>query len=166
MRNAQAVDAAERAARYCFLSALLCRQTFSLQERSDSGFDAEDFQCFIQANLAMQEALVVDMSQFSTGTYNLLARDVKMVVYIRSMLRESTRRHPSSLGAAIDTAWPDSNATNSRNYSNWKFLQPPYEWWVTSTVQAKEEEDMLPQILHYKSVGFCTDAATPQRWTL
>jgi hypothetical protein len=62
MREASEADVANQAARYCFLSALFCRQTFSPEACSLKTLNAESFQGFVEAMLAMQEALVVDMS--------------------------------------------------------------------------------------------------------
>lgn len=145
MRNASEVDIAETAARYCFLSALLCRRTFVPHVSSNQGLDAEAFKCFIEATLAMQEALVVDMSKFTTDTRNMLVRDVKMVTEFRPILLELVRRYPTSVGSAIDTAWPNGHTT-PRSYTEWEFLPDPHRWWVTSTVQAIG--NAMPQAVH------------------
>ncbi|KAJ0427087.1 hypothetical protein BJY00DRAFT_320561 [Aspergillus carlsbadensis] len=102
-------------ARYCFLSALLCRRTFSPFLTSRSGFDIETL------------SLVVDLSEFSTQTRNLLVRDIKMATLLSPLLRAGVERHPNSLGMAIDTVWP-----------NWKLLPSPYDNWATSTTHVSE----------------------------
>ena len=65
MRNAQEVDIADRMARFCPFSALLCRRTFSLQAICNADIDAEGFRVFVEATLSMQESLVVDVSKFT-----------------------------------------------------------------------------------------------------
>ncbi|THC92491.1 hypothetical protein EYZ11_008029 [Aspergillus tanneri] len=146
MRNAQEADTAERTAKYCFISTLLCRRTFVPQARSSLELDAESFRCFIEATLAMQESLVIDLSKFTPWTRSMLVRDIKMMEAMRPVLRESVIKYPASLGLAIDAFWPNV-VSNSRSYTEWEFLLHSHEWWVTSTVQAAEHTE--PQVLHY-----------------
>lgn len=146
MRNAEAVDTAENAARYCFLSTLLCRRTFAPQLYRKQELDGESFKCFIEVTLAMQESLVVDMSRLSTNTRNMLIRDIKMTATARDMLRDTVQKYPSSLQSAIDVVRPNTYTTSSL-YSKWQFLPHPHEWWVTSTMKATE--DTVPQVIHY-----------------
>ncbi|KAE8149344.1 hypothetical protein BDV25DRAFT_156541 [Aspergillus avenaceus] len=146
MRNAQEADTAERMAMYCFLSTLLCRRTFVPQAHSGLELDAENFRCFIEATLAMQESLVIDLSKFTSYTRSMLVRDIKMMEAMRPVLRESVTRYPASLGLAIDAFWPNV-VSNSRSYIEWEFLLHSHEWWVTSTIQATEYTE--PQVLHY-----------------
>ncbi|PLB47748.1 hypothetical protein P170DRAFT_510506 [Aspergillus steynii IBT 23096] len=140
-RNAWQIDTAERLARYCFLSALLCRRTFYPHAYNGIPMSGEDFRCFVEATLAMQESLVVDLKRFSTTTKNLLIRDIKMVARMKAVLLSSARINPTSLGAAIDAAWPEASSI-PRNYTDWQILPEPYEGWVMSTVQATESVEL------------------------
>ncbi|KAL3460831.1 hypothetical protein BJX64DRAFT_289961 [Aspergillus heterothallicus] len=136
-RNAQDVNYSGRAARYCFLSALLCRRTFSPFLSSRSGLDSESLRCFFEASLAMQESLVVDVTEFTRFTRSLLVRDIKMAALLLPVLRAGVEKHPGSLGNAIDFVWPDGVSTQ-RQYGEWKLLPSPYDNWATSTTYASE----------------------------
>ncbi|EEP82370.1 conserved hypothetical protein [Uncinocarpus reesii 1704] len=72
IRNAKEADVAEQAARYGFMAALLCRRTFTSQAYGEQELDAKSFECFVEATLAMQENLVVNLNKFSASTHNLL----------------------------------------------------------------------------------------------
>lgn len=145
-RTTQEVDVAERTARYGFMSALLCRRTFFSQAYSGVDLDGDSFKSFVEATLAMQENLVVDLNRFSTATRNMLVRDIKMTFRMRAMIRRLAMRYPSSVESAIDTVWPNSEEA-SRPYTCWRFLQAPYGWWITSTVAATM--GTAPQEVHY-----------------
>lgn len=108
MRTTQEVDFAERTAIYGFMPALLCRWTFFTQAYSDVDLDGDAFKSFVEATLAMQESLVVDLNRFSTATRNMLVRDIKMTFRMRAMIRRLAVRYPSSVESAIDTVWPNS----------------------------------------------------------
>ncbi|CAG7937273.1 unnamed protein product [Penicillium salamii] len=136
MRAAKEADVANQAARYCFLSALLCRQTFSPEACSLMKLDGESFQGFVEATLAMQEALVVDMSKFTDETRNLLVRDIKMVAALRTELRELAIKYFSYVGFAINATWPAGSG--KRTYIEWRFLPAPHSWWLHATVPAAE----------------------------
>ncbi|KAH8698926.1 hypothetical protein BGW36DRAFT_406791 [Talaromyces proteolyticus] len=146
MRNVQEVDIAEKAARYCFLSALLCRRTFLVERPREDGLDPNSLQCFIEATLAMQEALVVDISKFSISTRNMLIRDIKMAVALRRIIQDSVAKNSAPLSAAIDTVWPNTNNI-PRVYSNWQVLPSPYDFWVTSIIEPTEYT--VTQVVHY-----------------
>ncbi|KJK63248.1 Protein of unknown function DUF3638 [Aspergillus parasiticus SU-1] len=101
-RNASEVDVAERAARYCFLAALLCRRTFSVYCDTHVPLDMESAQCFIEATLALQESLVVDLTKFSNFTRSMLVRDIKMSARLRQIIQSTVRIHPSSINCVLD----------------------------------------------------------------
>ena len=63
VRSAVEAGAAERAARYGFWAALLCRRTFTTFFDSDSKVNEEDLCSFVQASVALQENLVVDLAK-------------------------------------------------------------------------------------------------------
>ncbi|KAL2868108.1 uncharacterized protein BJX67DRAFT_387489 [Aspergillus lucknowensis] len=145
-RNAQDVSLSETTARYCFLSAILCRRTFSPFITSRSGFDSESLKCFFEASLAMQESLVVDLSKFTRITRNMLVRDIKMAVLLTSLIREGAVKYPGSIGQAIDAVWPEGDNTQ-RHYADWALLPSPYNDWATSTTHGSE--DTRSQVLFF-----------------
>ncbi|OGM50946.1 hypothetical protein ABOM_000731 [Aspergillus bombycis] len=143
-RNASEVDVAERAARYCFLAALLCRRTFSIHCDTHIPLDMKSAQCFIEATLALQESLVVDITKFSNLTRSMLVRDIKMSARLRQIIQDTIKIHPSSLNCVLDKVWPSSSG---RVYTTWEHLEHPYDGWVTVT--AKGTEQMVPQAFHF-----------------
>jgi hypothetical protein len=145
-RNAQDANYSGRTARYCFLSALLCQRTFYPFLTSRSGSDTETLKCFFEASLTMQESLVVDVSEFSTQTRNLLVRDFNMSTLLSPLIRAGAERHPGSLSMAIDTVWP-SGVGAQRQYGDWQLLPSPYDNWATSTTHAFEGTS--PQVLFF-----------------
>ncbi|KAI9374594.1 hypothetical protein BJX61DRAFT_540599 [Aspergillus egyptiacus] len=145
-RNAEDVHHSDQAARYCFVSALLCRRTFSPWLTNRIGFDAEGLRCFFEASLAMQESLVVDLSNFSTITRNMVIRDIKMVVRISPFLRAVAIEHSRCLEQSIDAAWPEA-ANKGRAFTEWRLLPSPYEDWVTSTTDGLA--GTLPQVFYF-----------------
>lgn len=145
-RNAREIDTTERLARYCFLSALLCRRTFYPHAYSGIKMNADNLQTFVEATIAMQESLVVDLTKFSEATQNLLVRDIKMTARMKAILISSAKAHFTSLAKAFDTAWPEADHT-PRRYIEWETLPEPWEGWVTSLAQATESVE--PQQFHY-----------------
>jgi hypothetical protein len=146
MRTALDGDISEKAARYCFVSALLCRRTFVLEASRNHDLDADGFQCFVEVTSAMQEALVVDMSKFSTATHNMLTRDIKASVTLCSLLRQAVQTLPAILGRAIDVVWPNPHG-GARIYSAWSLMDSSNGLWVTSQVPATQSS--VQQVIQY-----------------
>ena len=86
--------------------------------------DQEHFKAFVEATLAMQENLVVDVTRFTDATLHMLIRDIKMTYRMKSAIRSSVRQHPVGLQSAIDTVWPNA-ASEARQYGAWKPLDAP-----------------------------------------
>ena len=152
VRHAAEADAARRAAGYGFWAALLCRWTFTIFIGLDSKINAEDLCTFIQASIAVQENLVVDLTTLPQGTKNKLVRDMKMAYQLQSIIKQSIESNPESLGAAIDKTWSDPNNSIGRTYSSWRFFASPHEKWVTSNVTVTVNEFLVPQVIHYNFV--------------
>ena len=152
VRNAVSADRAERAARYGFWAALLCRRTFTTFFESDSKINAEDLCSFVQASVALQENLVVDLAKLPLNLKNMLARDMKMAYRIRSLIEESIECNPDSLGAAINRTWSDSSNSTGRTYSQWQFLSSPKETWVMSIMNSTGNKFIVSQVVHYNFV--------------
>ncbi|CBF79793.1 hypothetical protein AN7637.2 [Aspergillus nidulans FGSC A4] len=145
-RKADDVNVVNTAARYCFLSALLCRRSFTPWLTSQAPLDPESLRCFFDASLAMQESLVADLSLFSNITRNMLIRDIKMTSQMSVLISTSAMQEPNSIGAAIDAAWPQAD-NKPRKYGEWRLLSHPYENWVTSQTDASD--DILSQRFYF-----------------
>ncbi|KAH8589073.1 hypothetical protein B0O99DRAFT_523793 [Bisporella sp. PMI_857] len=152
VRNAVEADAAERAARYGFWAALLCRRTFTTFVDSDSKVNAEDLCSFVQASIALQENLVVDLAKLPSNLKNMLVRDMKMAYRIRRLVQNSIESNPDSLGAAINKTWSDSSNSTGRTYSHWQFLSSPNKRWVVSVITSTANRFIVSQVVHYNFV--------------
>ncbi|KAL1886622.1 hypothetical protein Plec18167_000554 [Paecilomyces lecythidis] len=160
MRDEAAKETIEDAARFCFLSALLCRRTFVSEVYDNETLDEESFKCFTEATLTMQESSVVTINEVHLETRNMLIADIKMSAAMGHMLQSMALKHPDSLQSAINVAWPKEDRT-SRTYSEWEFRHDPNErqahnlrrtpdgnkWWITSIVRATEHTKS--QVVHY-----------------
>ena len=152
VRNAPEADAAKRAATYGFWAALLCRRTFTTFIESDSEINAEDLCSFVQASVALQENLVVDLAKLPLNLKNILVRDMKMAFWIQSRIKQSIESNPDSLGAAINKTWSDSGNSTGRTYSHWEFLSSPNKRWVMSVITGTANKFIVSQVVHYNFV--------------
>ena len=152
VRNAAEADAAERAARYGFWAALLCRRTFTTFVDSGSKMDAEDLCSFVQASVALQENLVGDLAKLPLNLKNMLVRDMKLAYRIRQLVKQSIESHPDSMGAAINKTWSDPGNSTGRTYSPWQFLSSPNKRWVVSVITSTANKFIVSQVVHYNFV--------------
>ncbi|KAF2706375.1 hypothetical protein K504DRAFT_459665 [Pleomassaria siparia CBS 279.74] len=152
VRSAVEASAAEGAARYGFWAALLCRRTFATFVDSDFDMDADDLCSFVQASIALQENLVVDLEKLPQTLKNMLVRDVKMAYRIQPLIKQSIQSNPDSLGAAINRTWSDSGNSIGRTFSRWESIPSPYERWVVSSIRTMVNKYMVSQVLHYNFV--------------
>ncbi|KAF7944017.1 hypothetical protein EAE96_010427 [Botrytis aclada] len=152
VKNSPEADTAATAERYGFWAALLCRRTFYVLLESGSKINAEDLCSFIQASVALQRNLVIDLAKLPLNLKNMLARDMKMAYRIRSLIKQSIECNPDSLGAAINATWSDAENSIGRTYSQWQFLSSPNENWVTSTITTAANKYTEFQLVHYNFV--------------
>jgi len=152
VRNAAEADAAERAAMYGFWAALLCRRTFTTFVDSDSKINAEDLCSFVQASVALQENLVVDLAKLPMSLKNMLVRDMKMAYRIRRLIQYSIESNAESLGVAINKTWSDPSNSTGRTYSHWQFLSSPNKRWVVSIITSTANNFVASQVVHYNFV--------------
>ena len=152
VRIAVEADTAERAARYGFWAALLCRRTFTIYVDSDSEVNADDLCSFVQASTALQENLVVDLAKLPSKLKNMLVRDMKMAYRIQRLVQHSIESNPDSLGAAINKTWSDSSNSTGRTYSPWQFLSSPNKRWVVSVITSTTNKFIVSQVVHYNFI--------------
>lgn len=152
LRKANEADAAERFARYGFCAALLCRRTFATFTGSNSKMNADDIFSFVQASMALQENLMIDVDKLPQTLKNMLIRDTKMAYQIQSVIRQSIESNPDSLGHAIDKTWYDLGGLAGKTYSPWHFLSSPNNRWVVSTTTSQTNKLNVSQVVHYNFV--------------
>ncbi|KAL5336549.1 hypothetical protein BJX70DRAFT_400495 [Aspergillus crustosus] len=158
-RHAEDVIKSDRAARYCFRSALICRRAVFPLSAHLLCLDIESLEYFFEASLALQESLIVDLSKFSTITRNMLVRDIKMAARMAPLLRAGVIQHPTSLASAIDKVWPEPD-NKQRSFRQWRLLPPPYDSWVTSTTYASDRNTPQTFYLHILEGHLVVDVQT------
>jgi len=145
----RAKDAAEtqRLATYGLYAALLCRQTFAVLVGSESHFSQEELVAFIQATLALQENMLLDMSRLSPVLRNLLLRDAKMAYHLRDHIKSAMMAFRSTVATEItrDLIWEPTNAETG--YTTWTFLSQPDHYWIVATTP-----DPFKQRIHYNYI--------------
>ena len=149
VRNAKETSIAERAARYAFWAALLCRRTFSNINESDTAMSEIDLSTFVQASLALQENLLVDVAKLPPVLKRMLIRDTKTTYKIRSLLLRSIRAHPRSIGMAINASWSEPGGSAEKSFHNWQQVSPIHDRWVVSYMQTSMKGQANTQVVHY-----------------
>ncbi|KAM3068070.1 hypothetical protein ACMFMF_009436 [Clarireedia jacksonii] len=149
VRNSTKADAADRAAAYAFWAALLCRRTFATFLETGSYMKPAELSCFIQASVALQENLVVDLQKLALNLKGMLVRDMKMTYQLRSIIKKSIQSTPDALSTAINETWSNSGNCNGRSYSQWQFLSAPNERWVMSTMTTMVDKHTICQLVQY-----------------
>ncbi|KAH7117537.1 hypothetical protein B0J11DRAFT_493133 [Dendryphion nanum] len=150
VRSAPEASVAETIAQYAFSAALLCRRTFSCFV--DSEIQVVELEKFIQASLALQQNLLVDLTKLKPVLKTMLIRDTKMIYELHSIIRDSIRMHPQSVGAAINASWSDEEMSTGRTFFNWEFLSAPYHRWVVSQMTIETKKYSGVQVIHYNFV--------------
>ncbi|KAK3350347.1 hypothetical protein B0T25DRAFT_483283 [Lasiosphaeria hispida] len=141
--NCTETSVAEGAARYGFWAALLCRRTFSTFDGSNSAMSADELSDYVQASVALQQHLVVDLAKLSPTLKAILARDLKASYRIRDIVREAIRRYPIGLGRAIDAVvWSDVTDPSRvavSVFGKWRLSPSPDDQWATCETEPKDE---------------------------
>lgn len=145
INSTEEVGVTKTVARYGFLSALLCRRTLEQHAYYEEELNQTGLAFYVKATLAMQEHMG-DLNEMPTELKNMLVRDIKMTSSFGVLLHDAVERHPESLEAAISTVWPEAK-DDSRQYTQWSFLQPPHENWISAKVKATR--NTTPQTVHF-----------------
>jgi len=140
VRNAKETSIAETAARYAFWAALLCRRTFSNITESDAAMSENDLSTFVQASLALQENLLVDVAKLPPVLKKMLIRDTKTTYKVRSLLLRSIRTHPRSIGMGINASWSEPGGSAGKSFHNWQQVSPMHDRWVVSVMNASVKD--------------------------
>jgi hypothetical protein len=152
VQNSKIADAAERAAGYAFWAALLCRRTFTTFLETGSDMKSEELCCFIQASIALQENLIIDLGKLSPTLKGMLIRDMKMAYQLRSIIKQSIQSSPDTLDTAINATWSNSENCSGRSYSQWQFLSSRNQRWVVSTITTMADKYPTSQSVQYNFV--------------
>lgn len=149
VRNAKETFIAETAAKYAFSAALLCRRTFSNLTEPDTVMSEDDLSTFVQASLALQENLLVDVAKLPPTLKRMLIRDTKTTYKIKSLLLRSIRAHPQSLSMAINASWSEPGSSAGRSFGSWQQTSSMHDRWVVSAMKSMAENPINTQVVHY-----------------
>ncbi|KAF2123668.1 hypothetical protein P153DRAFT_435751 [Dothidotthia symphoricarpi CBS 119687] len=152
VRSAREAHAAETAARSAFWAALLCRRTFSTFAESDQLIPQDDLSAFVQASMALQENLLVDLAKLPPVLKAMLIRDTKLAFNIQSQLLQSIKASPQSIGMAINASWSNSANSTRKVFTVWQTLTSPHDRWIVSTMVATMESSAKSQVVHYNFI--------------
>lgn len=144
-------DAVRRATTYGFYAALLCRRTFTMYIELDRVMSKDDLTSWIQASVALQENLLVDIKQLPHALKSMLIRDAKMAHRLESLLRQAIEAHPASVGDGIARSWDDS-LDKVTIFSSWTFLPPPHGRWIVATTSQTQDRSSFSQMVHHNIV--------------
>ncbi|KAI1495818.1 hypothetical protein F5X99DRAFT_422623 [Biscogniauxia marginata] len=133
VRTTKGANAVHQLTTYGFCAALLCRRTFAIHVRLKRAMSAQDIKIWIQASLALQENLLVDIARLPQALKSMLIRDTKMAYHMQPLLRTAITTHPASVGEGILTSWSDSSSSAAISFSSWNFLASPHNRWVVAT---------------------------------
>ncbi|KAH6355539.1 hypothetical protein HBI34_227520 [Parastagonospora nodorum] len=150
VRYAKETHVAETAAKYAFWAALLCRRTFS--KITDAAMSENDLSIFIQASLALQENLLVDLAKLSPVLKRMLIRDTKMTYKIKLLLLQSIMTHPRSIGMAINASWSGPGSSSVKSFDTWQQVSPIHDRWVVGVMKTSTKHPANTQVVHYNFI--------------
>ncbi|KAJ3565847.1 hypothetical protein NPX13_g7345 [Xylaria arbuscula] len=148
VRTAVDAGAAEGTATYGLYAALLCRRTFTVYIELTQAISPKSLTSWIQASMALQENLFVDIDGLPQTLRSMFVRDAKKAYQIQPLLQTAIQAHPTSVGIAIAQSWSDSSEEVSILFSAWNFLPPPNDRWITATVSEAQESSSFSQRVH------------------
>lgn len=149
VRETRVSAAAKTAANYAFWAALLCRRTFAMYEKSEEHMSGDNLRIFVQASLALQENLLVDLTNLQPTLKDMLIRDVKMAYNLQKTLVLSIKMYPDSINSAIQMFWWNSEHSFSKTFTEWEIVAPR---WVVSTMTTRFNASSTWQIVHYNFI--------------
>ncbi|CBX97993.1 hypothetical protein LEMA_P094020.1 [Plenodomus lingam JN3] len=151
VRNAKETSIGETAASYAFWAALLCRRTFSNITESDTMMSESDLSTFVQASLALQENLLVDLAKLPPVLKRILIRDTKITYKIRKVLLRSIKAQPQSIGIAINASWSEPGSSARKLFDGWQQVSPRHDRWVVSFMN-NSKNPANTQVVHYNFI--------------
>jgi hypothetical protein len=152
VRSAMQTSVAEIAAKYAFWAALLCRRTFFGLAELDHTMTQDDLSTFVQASLALQENLLVDLTKLSPTLKRMLIRDTKMVCSFQTLIYRSIKAFPKSVGDAINSSWSDPGNTTRKVFTEWHQASSSQNRWIVSVVTSSASSSANPQVVHYNYI--------------
>ena len=152
VRSTAEASVTKTAARYAFWAALLCRRTFSLFVESEQIIPQQDLSVFVQASLALQENLLVDLAKLPPLLTSMLIRDTKMAFTLQPLLLRSIKASPSSIGMAINASWSGTGNPIERVFAEWRIFTSPHDRWIVSTMTGVNTITTYSQVVHYNFI--------------
>ncbi len=152
VRSATEASIAETAARYAFWAALLCRRTFSIVTDDEHVLLEDELTIFVQASLALQENLLVDLAKLDPLLKSMFIRDTKTAYRLQPLVLRSIKACSKSIGIAINASWSSSKSSSERNFADWKVLPSPHGRWAATTMTSSMTTSANSQVVHYNFI--------------
>ncbi|KAH7121751.1 hypothetical protein B0J13DRAFT_599348 [Dactylonectria estremocensis] len=149
VRSTTDADTAQKAARYAFWAALLCRQTFSVYLNTPEtliNLDGVAVRHFFRASIALQENLLINIDDLPPLLQGFLIRDFSMSYSMRELFHDWVMQSHTALEDAINETWVASESSG-RLYSSWSSAPGQPSWWVMAQIAGNQWSH--PQVVHY-----------------
>ncbi|KAL8410402.1 hypothetical protein RB596_000187 [Gaeumannomyces avenae] len=153
-RKTTNADTAQRASGYRLWAGLLCRRTFDeyadLAADEDFVLEPEHLASWIQASVALQESIMVDIDDLPLMEKHALMRDAKAAYHLAPLLRRSVVAHPAAVGRGVDASWSGTasdTASDDNFIPSWKILAS-HDRWAVGCTTVKEADRSCSQAIH------------------
>ncbi|KAI1337630.1 hypothetical protein F5Y15DRAFT_389781 [Xylariaceae sp. FL0016] len=146
VRTAQDADVGRRMAGYGFHAALLCRMTFAIYSEDARHISEEDLSLWVQASLALQENLILDLDKLGATHKRMMIRDAKMSHRIHKKLQNAIQQIPEILSLGIAKTWSSDPEKFAASFSVWD-LVAQHDHWVVAT---KSNPQGRAQVVHFE----------------
>jgi hypothetical protein len=133
VKNSKDSAEAQHYSSYGLYAALLCRETFAILVGSGKDLCQDELSAWVQASIAMQENLLLDISQLSGSLRSILLRDAKMAYHLQDLIKNSMKHHRATVGAEILRALSNTFLGGEEACCSWTFLNKPNDRWIGAT---------------------------------
>ncbi|KAF3904517.1 hypothetical protein AA313_de0210125 [Arthrobotrys entomopaga] len=147
--NAETTDSCRRFSEFALWAALLGRSTYFVngQHPSILPFDFTKLEFFIECSIVLQHSLFTKPTLLPLSLRNALAKDLRIVYTIRSILGTAIASTPAAFSLALRVAWPQEE---DAIYLKPEILESPSEWWVRmgiASTKARKAQTVLFHLL-------------------
>jgi hypothetical protein len=147
VRNATDAAAAKAAAENAFLATLLYQRTFSIFTNTKRPVGTNNLSVFVQASLALQENLLINLDKLPCSSKRIMIRDTKITYDIQSILLRSIFDAPDGIRVAINTSWSERKV-----FGEWQSLSAPHSRWLVLMMADTGNNSTNSQVVHYNFI--------------
>lgn len=129
---------------YTFWAALLCKRA-CVASIDGMTWTPHALQPYIEASIALQDALDTDPDGLPALAKRALVQDLKMAVRVQPIFRQMLVYYPRCFASALSDIWPSADA--QREYGNFLLSDEGHGCWLSSTIKATPLTNA--QLVHY-----------------